>query len=182
MREPMVRYTELHADEMTPKQRRVYETIKTGPRGNVFIPHLLLLRNPELADRAQRMGVLLRYETSLPPLVSECVILVVAHHWKNGYEWSHHLPLARKAGLEKADEDAIMNGMTRPADTKVALVVEFCRELLSTGTIADAGFLEARETFGEAGVVELISLIGYYSMLAMLMNSFQVPGNKLPPQ
>jgi 4-carboxymuconolactone decarboxylase len=85
--------------EMTPQQRSAYDEAASGLRGHVPAPMTAWLQNAELACRAQKLGELLRYETSLPPRLSELAILVVARHWTAHFEWQAHKKEALKAGI-----------------------------------------------------------------------------------
>ncbi|WP_374572193.1 carboxymuconolactone decarboxylase family protein [Phenylobacterium sp.] len=134
------------------------------------------MASPKLADLAQELGAFLRYSTSLEPRFSELVILVTASHWKSGYEWAHHVPLARAAGVPEPVIAAI--GSESPidlADPTMAAVLNASRTLLQTGALDDASFEGLREALGDCGVVEVVGLLGYYSMLAMLMNTYETP-------
>jgi 4-carboxymuconolactone decarboxylase len=84
---------------MTPEQRRIYESIVNGPRGTLVGPLRAALHRPELADKWQQLGELLRYRTSLPPHISEIAILVTARRWNSQVEWHMHAIAAAKAGV-----------------------------------------------------------------------------------
>jgi 4-carboxymuconolactone decarboxylase len=146
-------------------------------------PFIIMLRSPELMDRAQRLGEFLRYGTSLPPRLSEMVILLTSRGWTQQYEWSAHAPLGLKGGLKQDVITAIAEGR-RPmgmAEDEAA-AYDLCAELDRNQSVSDATYARAVKTFGEQGVVEIIGLKGYYTMLAMLMNTSrtQVPGGKPP--
>src|SRR5215475_9770099 len=87
------RFKPLAADEMTDAQRKVYGEIAGGPRGGVRGPFNALLRSPELADRAQKMGEYLRFQSSIPARLNEFAILINARYWGSQYEWYAHHPL-----------------------------------------------------------------------------------------
>ena len=93
-RTPELVYAELDAD-----QRRVYDAIVAGPRGQVQGPLKVWLQSAALADRAQALGAFCRFGTSLPPRLSELAIITMGAHWRAGFEWFAHAPLAIKAGL-----------------------------------------------------------------------------------
>jgi 4-carboxymuconolactone decarboxylase len=99
---------------MTPEQRRVYDTVASGPRGIVQGPLLAALHRPELAEKWQQLGELLRYRTSLPPQLSEVAILVTAQRSRCQLEWHLHEGYAEKAGVPRAVIDDIYAGR-RPA-------------------------------------------------------------------
>jgi len=141
--------------ELSEAQRRVRDEIASGPRGGVRGPFDALLRSPELADRLQKVGAYVRFESSLPARLGELAILVTARHWGAQYEWYAHRRLA-----EQADE---------------AAVYDFCRELHETKNVSDAAWDAALEHFGERGVVDLIGTCGYYTVVSMVLNAARVP-------
>ena len=101
-------------DNMTDAQRRVYNAVVSGPRGVMVGPLRAALHRPELADKWQQLGEILRYRTSLPARLSELAILVTARHWSSQLEWQQHSPAALKGGLSQAVLEAIRDGQ-RPA-------------------------------------------------------------------
>ena len=162
--------------ELNEAQRRVRDGIASGPRGGVRGPFDALLRSPELADRMQRLGAYVRFESSLPPPLSELAILVTARHWGAQYEWYAHRRLAEKAGLAPAVADAIAEGRCPAAlEADEAAVVDFCRELHETKHVSDAAWNAALGRFGERGVIDLIGTCGYYGAVSMVLNAARVP-------
>jgi len=169
MTEP--RFKTLTLETMTPEQRRVAESIVKGPRGGMRGPFNALLRSPELADKAQRLGEHVRFKSSLAPRLKELAILMTGRHWTAQYEWYAHNLLAREAGLAATICDAIAEGKRPPGmDADETAVYEFCTELLRTTQVSDTTFAKARERFGEQGVIDLVGTCGYYSLVAMVLN------------
>jgi len=162
--------------ELNEAQRRVRDGIASGPRGGVRGPFDALLRSPELADRLQKVGAYVRFESSLPARLSELAILVTARHWGAQYEWWAHRRLAEKAGLAPAIADAIAEGR-RPGALQEdeAAVYDFCRELHETKHVSDAAWSAALARFGERGVIDLIGTCGYYGAVSMVLNAARVP-------
>jgi len=162
--------------ELSEAQRRVRDRIASGPRGGVRGPFDALLRSPELADRLQKVGAYVRFESSLPAPLSELAILVTARHWGAQYEWWAHRRLAEKAGLAPAIADAIAEGR-RPGALQEdeAAVYDFCRELHETKNVSDAAWNAALARFGERGVIDLIGTCGYYGAVSMVLNAARVP-------
>ena len=164
------------ADDLSDEQRAIYDSIGSGKRGEVPDLFMALMHNPTLADRTQALGVLLRYDTTLEPRLSELAILLVARHWACPYEWHYHEPEALKGGLAENIVEAIRTG-ARPKfendDEKV--VRAYTRELLTNRRVSDETYDRARDMFNDRGVVELTALIGYYSMIAMTLCEHRVP-------
>jgi 4-carboxymuconolactone decarboxylase len=163
-------------DSLTPAQREVYERIIAGPRGTVVGPLRVLLHSPALADRCQALGEYLRFGTVIPALLRELTIIVVGRRWNCQLEWLIHAPLAYEAGLSQEVIEAIRTAQAPEfADDDQAAVYELTRELSAFGRISDEVYDEVHALLGTEGAVELIALIGYYSMVAMTLNSHHVP-------
>jgi 4-carboxymuconolactone decarboxylase len=161
---------------MTEAQKRVYQSIAAGPRGGVRGPFNALLRSPELADRVQRVGEYLRFGTSLPARLNELAILINARFWGSKYEWYAHRPLAEKGGLAPAIADALArNRRPEGMQPDETLVYEFCTALHTTHAVDDALFDRAVAALGERGVMDLIGVSGYYTLVSMVLNVAEVP-------
>jgi 4-carboxymuconolactone decarboxylase len=171
-------------ETMTETQRAVAARIAGGPRGGVRGPFLALLQDPELADRVQQLGEFIRYGTGLPKPLTELAILVAARRWSCQYEWFAHAPIAREAGVAEATIAAIAAG-TKPAglDADAAAVYEFCTNLHKSGDAGEGPVAHIAARFGMKGVVDLVALTGYYSLLAMVLNTagIPLPGEAPPP-
>ena len=157
-------------------QRTVHDDIVAGPRGEVVGPLGVWLWRPELADRAQRLGEYARYGTSLPPVLSELAILVVARTWGSEFEWLVHKPIALSAGVPSDAVEAIRSGQTPLLeDPAQSAVYAFCAALLREHHVDDAIYAGAVRALGEEGVVDLVGILGYYSLISMTINAFRVP-------
>lgn len=165
------------ADEtLSPAQREAAQALVAGPRKGVYGPFLPLLRSPVLLDRVAKMGEYLRFESVLDARVRELVTCAVARHVGNQFEWTMHAPLAVKAGVGEATVESLRLGARPkqlPRDEETAL--DFTRELLQTHGVSDPTYAEALQAFGEQGVVELASLVGYFAMVSWVMNVARTP-------
>jgi len=159
-------------EEMTPAQRAAAQAIINGPRGAVYGPFVPLLRSPELMEYAQRMGEYLRYRSAIGVRLSELAILVTARQWNQQVEWAIHAPIAGKNGIPSSVIRAIAE-RRRPEDMLVdeAVVHDFCVELHERKSVSDRVYADALALFGEQGVVDLMGINGYYTFLAMVMNT-----------
>jgi 4-carboxymuconolactone decarboxylase len=167
---------------MTPEQREVAALISAGPRGEVRGPFIALIHNPALARHLQALGEHLRWNGKLPPKLTELAVLVTARRWSCQHEWFVHSQLARKAGLSGAAINAIAEGRDPVLDADEAAVYAFSREAHATGRVGDAAFDNVRNRFGLDGAAELLALNGYYSMMAMVLNTAGFPlANNAPP-
>ncbi len=188
------RFPPLTREQMTDAQKRVYDSISSGPRGAVRGPSGPggaargpwgpLLSSPELTDRVQKLGEYLRFNSSLPARLSEFAIIINARFWDSKYEWSSHKPLAIKGGLaESIAQDLAQN--KRPANMKPdeELVYDFCTTLHREHFISDPLFKRAVAILGRAGVMDLIGVSGYYTLISMVLNVAEIPlpaGEKSP--
>ena len=175
------RMPNLNAGTMSAAQRAVHDRIASGPRGAVVGPLRVWLSSPELADRAQALGQYVRYDSALSPRLSELAILVTARIWSAGFEWAHHAPLALKAGVAAEAIDLIAQAR-RPSfpDVDSAAVFDFAVELQRDRQISDATFAAAKAAVGEAAVVDLVGICGYYGLISMTINAFHVPDGDGP--
>ena len=179
MTETRKRLAPLALEAMTTDQRRVAEAIMAGPRKGLRGPFNIWLRSPELADRLQKVGEYLRFNSSLDPRLNEMAILMTAAHWRSPFEWYAHAPLAIKAGLAPETVAAIAAG-ERPATMRSdeAIIWDFCSQLRERRTVNDATYAAAVAAWGERGVVDLIAVNGYYDAVSMTLNI----GEVLPPE
>jgi 4-carboxymuconolactone decarboxylase len=183
-REFMTRLPMIPEDKLTDAQRRAVQAVTAGKRAGVRGPFPALLRSPELCEKAAVLGEMMRFNTSLPPRLSEMAILITAYNWRAQYEWYAHAPLAAKGGLADDVIEAIRLGK-RPASMKAdeTVLYDLCTELHNTKRVSDATYKKAVETFGENGVVEILGVNGYYVLVSMVLNTAQVAlpeGEKLP--
>jgi 4-carboxymuconolactone decarboxylase len=130
-----------------------------------------LLRSPELADHVQRLGEHLRYRSAIGTRLTELAILVTSSEWQQPVEWTIHAPIAEREGIARGTIDALARRERPPAlaDDEAA-VYDVCIELHRQRHIDDATWARAVALFGEAGVMDLIGVNGYYTLLAMVMN------------
>ena len=162
--------------QMTEAQKKVVADVIAGPRGGIMGPFIPLMRSPEFMSRLQRTGEYLRYNSAFEPRLSEMAILITARLWSQNFEWYAHRPIAEKAGLKVAVIDAIAEGR-RPAAMAddEATIYDFLDELGRNRTVSDATYKRAVAAFGERGVIDLIGIHGYYSLLAMVLNVTHAP-------
>lgn len=160
---------------MTEAQREACAEAVSGLRGRVPAPMIAWIRNPELARRAQRLGELLRYQTTLEPRLSELAILVCARHWTSHYEWTVHKREGLKAGMDPAVVDAIAaRRAPRLRDAREQAVHDVAQVLLATGRVPEVLHSSGTAALGEQGMVELVALLGYYSLVALTLNAFEI--------
>ncbi|RDH78277.1 carboxymuconolactone decarboxylase family protein [Mycolicibacterium moriokaense] len=169
---------------LTAGQRHAMEQVAAGPRGELIAPFVPLLRAPELMTRLQLVGEYLRFGSGLAAHLTELVVLIIARRWDQDYEWGHHVPLAREAGLGEDVIAAVRDGGTSTAHARtesitgpddVRAVWRLVSELEYLRGVGDSTFDAAVAAVGDDGVVEVIATAGYYTTLAMTMNAARTP-------
>lgn len=172
----MARLSPITAKEHLPAaQQPIFDAI-VQTRKRIAGPFGVLLHSPELAGRVAHLGAYVRFESLLSPVVRELAILTTAREMDCQYEWTAHVPLARQAGVRQQAIDAIGH-RTAPAGltAEEALVVRFGQELLRQHRVNEETFQAALARFGPQGAVELTTTIGYYGLVACVLNAFEVP-------
>ena len=176
---PSERLPLIPPERMTEAQQRAAAEIASGPRGELRGPFIALLRSPELMTRVQRVGEYLRFQCPLDRRLMEFATLIAARFWSQSYEWQSHYQHAMKAGLRPAIADALAEGRRPPGMAEdEETVYELLTESLHNQCVSDATYARAVIRFGEAGVVDLVAVAGYYLMLAMVLNTAR---KALPP-
>jgi 4-carboxymuconolactone decarboxylase len=171
----------LEPAQMTPEQKRIHDVITSGPRGQVRGPLAVWLHRPALAEPAQALGQYCRYETSLPPRLTEWAILIIARFWRSEYEWWAHKPIALKAGLSEEMITALREGTAvEYMHADEALVHEFLTVLHETRRIPQELYDRIVHVLGEPGVIDLVGIAGYYTLISMTLNVFEIvpPGGQ----
>jgi 4-carboxymuconolactone decarboxylase len=173
---PMPRIPLFPTETMDAAQRAVLDRIVSGPRGRIQGPLRAALHNPELADKWQALGALLRYGTSLQPRLSELAILVTGRACESPFEWHAHRLEAEKAGIEAPVIEALLAQQEPPGLSQDEVAVwRYAVELNRHNSVSDATHAAATARLGVKGVVELTALIGYYTMVAMTLNCQEIP-------
>ena len=172
----MSRYDEIDLDNLTPEQQAVADAIAGGPRGSLRGPFVPWLLSPGMADPAQRLGAFLRFRSVIPPRLKELAILFTARRWDAGFEWSVHAKLALEAGLPRSVVEAIGRGAAPElADEDEKLIYRACREMYDTSRFSDETFAALKALLGPQGVAEFAGLLGYYALVSITLNAFEIP-------
>lgn len=163
-------------ERLSESQQVVYDKIVSGARGVIVGPLRVALHSPELADRWQSLGEFLRFNTTLPKVVSELAIIVTGRYWNSQVEWSIHAGIALDCGVPDEVVEAIRRAEAPVFDDPAhALVYEFTRSLLEFGQVDDDVYQALYDLTDEHFLVELTALVGYYSLVAMTLNVHRVP-------
>ncbi len=165
----MERLPALEPAMLSDRPRKLFDKIASGPRGGVAGPLNVLLQCPGVGDPVQELGRYLRFEGVLPGPLRELAILVTARFWTAQFEWHAHARIAREEGLYAVGTTPLL------ATPQENAVYNFCHELHTNRMVGDACYTQAVETLGREAVIELTVLAGYYAMISMIINAFEVP-------
>jgi len=168
----------LDAENLTPDQRALADSIKAGPRGQFKMagPFAIYLHSPRFGELAQQLGGHLRFKTAVSPRLSEFAILVTAQHWKAQYEWAMHAPMAEKQGVKPQTIRDIQAGRApKSAPRDEMTLYAFIKELYAKKRVSSANYNRVRKLLGDAGTVDLVGILGYYAMVSMTLNTFRAP-------
>jgi 4-carboxymuconolactone decarboxylase len=192
----MSRLPILTTNDRSPEQQRLFESITGGARssvprkskmaddeGRLNGPFNAMLYAPAIGDAAQKLGSQLRFESTLPGMLRETAILTVAQFWRSNYEWVAHARIARAEGLGDEAIEQILAGNQPSGNDELAAVHSCVSVLLQTRRVGDETYAQALSALGDVGVVELVTLTGYYCLISVNLNAFEValPGGETPP-
>ena len=179
----------LTPDEFGEEQRRVYDTIVGGPRakdgrtlpvtdpeGRLYGPFTPMLAHPRIADIMQMLGAAMRYELDLTPRAREIATLAVAAAKRSNFEWYAHELLGRSAGLTDDELGHLLAGLPAPTfSAHEDLVWRVVTTLVARADLDDDQFKEAQAGLGDAGVVDLLALVGHYELLSRSLRVWRTP-------
>ncbi|MFB9885902.1 carboxymuconolactone decarboxylase family protein [Balneatrix alpica] len=168
------RLSKISREQLSDEQQAILDSILAS-RGNLDGPFLAWIHSPGLAGPAQQLGAFCRYHSQLPLRLSELAILVTAAWWQSQAEWLIHAPIALREGVPPEVVEALRLGQTPLfADDESALIYQIGQSLYQHKRIAPELYLQAVNCFGETALVELIGIYGYYALVAMTLNSFDM--------
>jgi 4-carboxymuconolactone decarboxylase len=179
---PAPRLAVLNEDQLDDDQRALLAALRAGPRGTAITPRgpfAAWMHAPQFGQLAQALGGHCRYKTALPPRLSEFAILCTARTWRAQYEWFAHAPMAEKAGVKPKTIAALRAGRepkTAPKDERA--IYAFAQELYNTRRVSDRTYKRVCDLLGDAAMVELVGILGYYALISMTLNVFRM----MPPE
>ena len=169
------RFPSLKLEDMDSRQREMAGYV-LATRGSLR-GFEMLLRSPELGDRMQRVGEYIRFKNTVPRILVEIAILLVAKKLKSKFEWYEHERISAEIGLDPKIAQAIGRGERPTLTEDQAIVYDFANEALETVNISDETYKRVVDRFGEIGLVDLTCTIGYYCAYAFILNigRYQLP-------
>ncbi len=170
------RFPPLKPEDWSPDQQRVAAEIVAGPRGQLRGPFVPLIYSPDLASCVQKLGEYLRFKTLLSGALLELAVLVTARQFRCPNIWHSHRALAVKAGLEPKIIAAIAEDQ-RPdcMSAEEALIYDFAAELVERLAVSNESFERIVTAWDRRTAMDLAGLCGYYALLAMVLNTSQIP-------
>ena len=163
-------------DEMTTAQAEAAAAFETSRGYPIFGPFIPLLRSPQLLNASNSLGLFCRYQSSLPPDISELLILITSREHTSQVEWAIHFPIAVEKGIAEGAALDICNGRPPQGLTEKQYVAwRFASVLLKTKGVPDEEYAEAINVYGEEGVMDIIGVCGYYTFLAYTLNTARTP-------
>lgn len=176
---PAPRLKDIPDEQMTAPQRALRDAIFAGPRGKrpkLTGPFAIWLHAPEYGNFAQALGAHCRFKTAVEPRLSEFAILVTAHMWKAQYEWHAHAPIAERAGVKpKTIADLHAGRVPKSAPKDERAIYDFVKELYRTRRVSNKTYARVHALLGDAATIELVGILGYYTLISMTLNVFRAP-------
>ena len=181
-RRPAPRLALVNEQHMNEAQQKLLSGLRAGPRGASITPRgpfAVWMHAPALGELAQRLGAYCRYGTALPPRLSEFAILCTARIWRAQYEWFAHAPMALKGGVtQRTIEDLRRGRIPKSAPRDERAIYDFIHELYKTRRVGERTYKRVQVALGDKAIVELVGILGYYALISMTLNVFQM----LPPE
>ena len=178
---PAPRLAMLEESHLNEAQRALLASLRAGPRGQSITPRgpfAVWMHAPELGQLAQSLGAHCRYNKAVPPRLSEFAILCTARIWRAQYEWFAHEPMAAKAGVKpKTIADVRAGREPKSAAKDERAIYAFVQELYRTRRVSDRTYKRLQSIIGDEATVELVGILGYYTLIAMTLNVFRM----MPP-
>ena len=172
----MTRIASIPPENMSEAQRHLHERVARAGRGAAGGPWAVLLHVPEIGERLAAVVELLMAETLVVQKLKRLAVLTIAHAYGAQYEWAVHEPRARHFGLDEAIIEALRTGAYPEfRDPSEALVYDLTWQLAHQRTLDAALHQRAVRALGDAAVVELVALVGFYIGLAVLLVAYDVP-------
>ena len=162
-------------DQIREELRGLFDEVSAPPGGVGTGPLSVLKHSPEISRRAVPLFNYVRNESTLPARIRELAMIVVARATDCQYIWNVHAPTGRSEGLSDALVDALKNRQPLPPmPPDEEAVINLGRELLATHRVSQENFQRAWEQFGTQGLVELTTLMGFFTMLALNANMVEL--------
>ena len=164
---------------MSDQQREFYEQMAEGRTvvadGQIGGPFDAWGLNPSIGRRLWQAGGAIRFKPTIDRRYIELAILMTGQQWQAQFEWFAHEPMAREAGLPENVIQSLKVGAEPTFDDEGDRICwQFCRVLLDRKKVDDDLYQETVAKFGEPGMADLINTCGFYTIVSMTLNTFEV--------
>jgi 4-carboxymuconolactone decarboxylase len=167
-------YEEIKKTIVPEAEREGFHSLDEAER--LIGPFNATLYSPEICGSFLALQKTEAEKTSLSTRVRQVVILSVGSVWKSAYELYAHSAVAKAIGLVPEQVDALAKGQTvEGLSLEEQLAQVFSLELVFTQAVSPHTYAAARQSFGERGLVEMVTLIGCYLTVCALLNTFEIP-------
>ncbi|HIG42969.1 MAG: hypothetical protein ABGY96_30255 [bacterium] len=176
-----MRLSPIDRNNLNEAQQTVLEAIERGPRGNarpgigMIGPFGAWVRAPSVGGAAQALGAAIRFGSSVPENIKEVAICTVGAHFKSKFEFSAHKRLGMQAGLNETQLNQLRDGESPTFEGDEMISYRIASEMLETHGITDQTYKAGVDAFTETCMIELVTTIGYYCLISLTLNSFQIP-------
>jgi 4-carboxymuconolactone decarboxylase len=171
------RYAEIPYDEMTPEQQEAYRGMIEA-RGRLPGPNKIYIHNPKLAKVMGPLGAYFRTGYSLSEREREIAVVIITSRFHSAYPTNAHERAAKAAGLPSDQVEAMLSGLpTSFDDTREQIVYEMATCLANARWVAKGLYERAVEALGHVGITDVITLMGFYSSVAMTLAFYDVPSD-----
>jgi uncharacterized peroxidase-related enzyme len=155
----------------------IKEVYQRREEQNARVSNLLkvMAHCPWIGRNFMRLGNSVLRGEELPARLRELAILCVGKLLQAEYEFTHHIPLALQAGVNKEQIDQLSNwASSRVFNREEQAVLRYAEELTENVTVSDNTFKELRNLFSERSIVELTAAISYYNMACRILVGLQI--------
>lgn len=133
-----------------------------------------MVRHPSLAEAFWVYNGRQLHHNTLPVRWRELVVLRIAHARQSAYEWGQHVKMALDAGIGEAEIGRLVAGNLGFEGTELVLLLA-TDELLRDGRLSDEVWGQVTEVLDEHQAMDLLFLVGTYTMLAMVFETWRLP-------
>ena len=174
-----LRLPALVESELNPAQRALLDTLRSGPRGKSVSldgPFGCYMHAPEIGEAIQQLAAFCRFKTRLPKRLSEFAILAIGRIWKAQFEFHVHAREAEEAGVRpQTIRDLKAGRVPTKAPKDERALYDFISELHRYRRVSNRTYARVQKLLGDGGIVELLAIMGSYTLTCMVLDTFQVP-------
>jgi 4-carboxymuconolactone decarboxylase len=164
--------------EVAPEHQHVVDGV-LEVFGAIRGPHSILLHTPQLDEHALALGNFFRYNSVVESPQRELAIISAAREKDCLYVWAAQVAAGRRGGLREEAIAAVRDrGDTAGLEMDEAAIIDYVRQLFRSNRVSQASFDALKDRYGVPWLIEMTTVVGYYGMLAGVVNAFELP----PPE